>query len=226
MRELIAVVLAPLVFSLACASDDAAPSPEPAEDGGGGGNGGNGPACHVDCFTDWRKCRDGVVYEVHYGMPCTGTGLSICTEGLPVESCELGCALNGEDCLSADHPENLCRVGDPTGAACGTCILSVEELCRIGSSSRIACDLRPISVCSNVPGGFPESWERGCGLLRSSVSAVAPFRRVSIWDETTLKLVYHWDDGRRSDGCVSETRVGLEPQCDEWSDACAPATDP
>jgi hypothetical protein len=159
-------------------------------------------------------------------MPCTDLGTSICSAGLPAEACELGCALNGEDCLSADHPENLCRVRDPTGSACGTCTLTVDEACKNGFFSGVECTLGPSSICSNFLATFPSTWERGCGLLRKTLTGDTPIRRVSVWDEPTQKLVYFWDNGRRIDGCESETWIGEEPQCEDWSDACAVAPDP
>jgi hypothetical protein len=91
--------------------------------GAGGLTGGTGGVmmCHIDCFTAWRACRDGVVYEVMYGFACVcgACNLNLCQTGMAVEYCTYGCAANGIDCATQPDPGDGGAAGTAAGGAAG-----------------------------------------------------------------------------------------------------------
>lgn len=81
------------------------------------------------------------------------------------------------------------------------------------------CFLAPEEECASV--AFGSTWQSGCGYLRLEWEGDVSNHGVSIWNENSRGLVYRWDNGSMSAGCMPDTTVGTEPECDEWVDACA-----
>lgn len=96
---------------------------------------------------------------------------------------------------------------------CGTCVQTVEEHCPAGS-----CGLDQSQICADTE--FYGAWDRGCGYVRHRFDGDVGDHRVEIWEESTGKLAYSWNNGVLSMGCYPATTVGTEPPCAAWTNAC------
>jgi hypothetical protein len=102
---------------------------------------------------------------------------------------------------------------------CGSCQMALEEYC----TASAPCELDRASICTRIWWG--STWSRGCGHVRVEYWGDVSDRGMNIWDEASGRLVYHWFNGMLSAGCLPDTRVGVEPACEEWVDACESGED-
>jgi hypothetical protein len=102
-----------------------------------------------------------------------------------------------------------------TPDGCGSCEMTMEDFCR----DHFVCKPDTLPSCEGLPDA--DSIDDGCGLLRVRTSGHAgQIYIVSVYDETSGELVYQYDKGGRSSGCLPELTVGEEPSCDDWTTLC------
>jgi len=125
-----------------------------------------------------------------------------------------GSASGGVDAGGGLGGTESCFQADQDGVDCGTCELSVDEFC-----STANCSIHEDLTCLE-DGVFNRSFQRGCGYLRREQYGDVQDEWLTIWEERSGELVYHYFSGGSSVGCLPETIVGEEPECDSYEDAC------
>jgi hypothetical protein len=95
-------------------------------------------------------------------------------------------------------------------ADCGTCTLTLTVFCNG------LCDTLGDVRCREPAGLVSQQIERGCGYRRVTYHGDVGDAWGEIYSESTGTLVYAWNNGRRSAGCVDALGAGVEPACEAW----------
>jgi hypothetical protein len=135
-----------------------------------------------------------------------------------------GGAQGGSTGGDAGNPPDACDEYDPTNSECGACTQTLDEFCDMPDE----CDLMATPMCQE--GVYTQSVEQGCGLLKVTWFGDVGDAGTTIWridqnfggapSSLTGNLVYLWNNGKRSAGCLPEMTVGTEPLCNDWASTC------
>ncbi len=120
----------------------------------------------------------------------------------------------GSSSGGTQNNENQCPPGfQGSFDACGECVETLADYCSRTPASCYTLE----SVTCRSPGIVQESVEEGCGFVRFSYSGDVGDQWGRVYDAESGALVYVWDNGRRSAGCVDAVRSGQAPSCDDWT---------
>jgi len=100
------------------------------------------------------------------------------------------------------------------GVGCGVCNMTLEESCGDAGCAQ----LDPNTICQYY--AFGTEWQRGCGYIKRWWRGDVGDQGETVWNESTLELVYTWSNGRLSSGCRPAITVGTKPECATWTNAC------
>ena len=116
-----------------------------------------------------------------------------------------GQAGTGDDCW-------VLKPYSPDG--CGACAWSLEQYCSITT-----CQVESLPSCEGLPDAY--SIDEGCGYLRLRMRGHGTaIYSETIYDIETQSVVYYYDNGGRSAGCMPELTVGTSPTCEAWTTLC------